>query len=108
MEFNSLDAQRESCEAYIASQRAEGWSLVSDRYDDGGFSGGTLVRSTVAALSLEVFFGGVTVTGSLMAFGKLQGILPGGPLTFRGQNAINALLFAACCGCGVSGRDSPR
>ena len=42
MEFNSLDAQRESCEAYVASQRAEGWILVPDRYDDGGFSGGTL------------------------------------------------------------------
>src|SRR3981189_3600416 len=35
MEFNSLDAQREACEAYIASQRAEGWLLVADRYDDG-------------------------------------------------------------------------
>src|SRR5258707_13338366 len=64
-----------------------------------GFSGGTLVRSTVAALGLEVLFGGVTVTGSLMAFGKLQEILPGRPLAFRGQNPINALLFAACCGC---------
>src|SRR6267142_1168037 len=66
-----------------------------------GFSGGALVRSTVGALGLEVLFGGVTVTGSLMPFGKLQGILPGRPLTFRGQNAINALLFAACCGCVV-------
>src|SRR5205085_186934 len=44
MEFNSLDAQREACEAYIASQRAEGWLLVPDRYDDGGISGGTLER----------------------------------------------------------------
>ena len=35
-EFNSLDAQREACEAYIASQKAEGWLLVPDRYDDGG------------------------------------------------------------------------
>ena len=43
-EFNSLDAQRESAEAYIASQRAEGWVLVPDRYDDGGVSGGTLDR----------------------------------------------------------------
>jgi NAD(P) transhydrogenase subunit beta len=55
----------------------------------------------VVALSLEVFFGGLTVTGSLMAFGKLQEILPGRPLTFRGQNAANALLFAAACGCMV-------
>jgi proton-translocating NAD(P)+ transhydrogenase subunit beta len=66
-----------------------------------GFHDGTLVRSTVAALSLEVLFGGVTVTGSLMAFGKLQEILPGRPLTFRNQNALNALLLAACCGCVV-------
>jgi DNA invertase Pin-like site-specific DNA recombinase len=43
-EFNSLDAQREACEAYVASQKAEGWVLVPDRFDDGGFSGGTLVR----------------------------------------------------------------
>jgi site-specific DNA recombinase len=44
MDFNSLDAQRESCEAYVTSQKAEGWTLVSDDYDDGGFSGGTLER----------------------------------------------------------------
>jgi len=44
MEFNSLDAQREACEAYIASQRSEGWVATRERYDDGGFSGGTLER----------------------------------------------------------------
>src|SRR3990172_9979394 len=43
-EFNSLDAQRESCENYIASQRHEGWTALPDRYDDGGFSGGTMER----------------------------------------------------------------
>src|SRR5204863_402068 len=43
-EFNSLDAQREACEAYIMSQKAEGWLLVPDRYDDGGISGATLER----------------------------------------------------------------
>jgi NAD(P) transhydrogenase subunit beta len=64
-----------------------------------GFSGGTLVRPTVAALGLEVLFGGVTVTGSLLAFGKLQGILPGRPLIFQGQNAINLLLLAVGCCC---------
>jgi site-specific DNA recombinase len=42
--FNSLDAQREACEAYILSQRHEGWHAVSTRYDDGGFSGGTMER----------------------------------------------------------------
>ncbi|WP_082545477.1 MULTISPECIES: recombinase family protein [unclassified Sphingomonas] len=42
--FNSLDAQREACEAYIASQRHEGWKLVPTAYDDGGLSGGTMHR----------------------------------------------------------------
>ena len=41
---NSLDTQREAAEAFIASQRAEGWIALPDRYDDGGFSGGTLER----------------------------------------------------------------
>ena len=50
-EFNSLDAQRESCEAYIASQRSEGWVLVHDRYDDGGVSGGTLERPAASGSS---------------------------------------------------------
>ncbi len=54
MDFNSLDAQRESCEAYIASQRAEGWALVADRYDDGGFSGGTLERPALKRLLADV------------------------------------------------------
>lgn len=43
-EFNSLDAQRESGEAYIASQKAEGWVCLPDRYDDGGFTGGNMER----------------------------------------------------------------
>jgi site-specific DNA recombinase len=42
--FNSLDAQREACEAYILSQRHEGWHVVSNRYDDGGYSGGNMER----------------------------------------------------------------
>src|SRR3954462_2684276 len=54
MDFNSLDAQRESCEAYIASQRAEGWIHVPDRYDDGGFSGGTLERPALKRLLADV------------------------------------------------------
>ena len=44
LEFNSLDAQREACEAYIKSQAHEGWRLVPDRYDDGGLSGTSLDR----------------------------------------------------------------
>ena len=41
-DFNSLDAQREACEAYIKSQAQEGWKLLPKHYDDGGLSGGTL------------------------------------------------------------------
>ena len=43
-EFNSLDAQRECAEAYILSQRAEGWTALQDRYDDGGFTGANVDR----------------------------------------------------------------
>ena len=42
--FNSLDAQREACVAYITSQRHEGWVLAPGDYDDGGLSGGTMDR----------------------------------------------------------------
>jgi site-specific DNA recombinase len=48
--FNSLDAQREACEAFIVSQRHEGWRVLPTRYDDGGFSGGTLERPALKQL----------------------------------------------------------
>jgi site-specific DNA recombinase len=48
--FNSLDAQREACEAYIKSQAHEGWRLIQDRYDDGAFSGASLERPALQAL----------------------------------------------------------
>jgi site-specific DNA recombinase len=53
-EFNSLDNQREASEAYIRSQAHEGWKLIRDRYDDGGFSGGSIDRPALAKLSEEV------------------------------------------------------
>ena len=53
-DFNSLDAQREASEAYIKSQAHEGWRLVRDRYDDGGFSGGSRDRPALQKLLIDV------------------------------------------------------
>jgi NAD(P) transhydrogenase subunit beta len=55
--------------------------------------GDQISRFTMTALGLEVFLGFLTFTGSLMAFGKLQGILPGSPITYKGQNAMNVAMF---------------
>lgn len=52
--FNSLDAQREACEAYAVSQRHEGWECSPERYDDGGFSGGSLDRPALQRLLADV------------------------------------------------------
>jgi NAD(P) transhydrogenase subunit beta len=57
--------------------------------------GAEVGHAKMAALGFEVLFGSLTVTGSFMAFGKLQEILPGRPMTYRGQNAVNIALFAA-------------
>lgn len=54
---------------------------------------GTLDRFTMGALGFEVFFGFLTFTGSLMAFGKLQGLITGAPVTWKGQNAMNISMF---------------
>ena len=53
-DFNSLAAQRESCEAYIRSQKAEGWVALPHHYDDGGISGGTLERPAIQQLMLDI------------------------------------------------------
>lgn len=82
--FNSLDAQREACEAYVTSQRAEGWDLLSDAYDDGGWSGGTLERPGLLRLLEDVRSNRVDIivvykvdrlTRSLADFAKIVEIL---------------------------------
>src|SRR5688572_9184801 len=57
--FNSLDAQRESAEAFIAAQRHEGWVCLPDKYDDGGFSGGNLDRPAMRRLLADIDAGKV-------------------------------------------------
>src|SRR4051795_9091031 len=79
-EFNSLDAQREASEAYIKSQAHEGWRCLPARYDDGGFSGGSLERPAVEQLLQDIRAGLIDVvvvykvdrlTRSLADFAKL-------------------------------------
>ncbi len=90
-EFNSLDAQRESCEAYVASQKSEGWALVRDRYDDGGYSGGTLDRPGLKRLLADIEDGLVDVvvvykidrlSRSLADFAKLVEVFDRHGVTF--------------------------
>ncbi len=50
-DFNSLDAQREACEAFILSQKHEGWNALPEMYDDGGISGGTMDRPALTQIS---------------------------------------------------------
>ena len=90
-EFNSLHAQREACEAYIASQRSEGWVLLRDQYDDGGVSGGTLERPGLKHLMQDVEDGLVDVivvykidrlSRSLADFAKLVEVFDRNGVTF--------------------------
>jgi DNA invertase Pin-like site-specific DNA recombinase len=90
-EFNSLDAQREACEAYIASQKAEGWLLVPDRYDDGGVSGATLERPALKRLLADIEAHRVDVvvvykidrlSRALMDFSKLVEVFDRNNVTF--------------------------
>jgi site-specific DNA recombinase len=90
-EFNSLDAQRQACEAYVASQKPEGWMLVPDRYDDGGFSGGTLERPALQRLLRDIEGGRIDVvvvykidrlSRALMDFAKLVEVFDRHGVTF--------------------------
>ena len=91
MEFNTLDAQREACVAYIASQRSQGWVATRDRYDDGGFSGGNLERPGLKQLLTDIDDGLIDVvvvykidrlSRSLMDFSKLVEIFDRNGVTF--------------------------
>ena len=91
MEFNSLDAQREACEAYIVSQKAEGWVPVPDSYNDGGVSGGTLERPGLKRLLADIEAGKIDVvvvykidrlSRALLDFAKLVEVFDRHQVTF--------------------------
>ena len=83
-DFNSLDAQREACEAYIGSQKHEGWEIVTTHYDDGGISGATMERPALQRLLADVRSGKIDVvvlykvdrlTRSLTDFARIVEVL---------------------------------
>ena len=125
LEFNSLDAQREACEAYIKSQAHEGWRLVRTRYDDGGLSGASLDRPALQELLDDVRGGKIDViavykvdrlTRSLTDFAKLVELFDQYSVSFvsvtqsfnttssMGRLTLNVLLSARS---GLSPRNSP-
>jgi len=89
--FNSLDAQRDACANYIASQKPEGWVMLPDHYDDGGYSGGTMERPALQRLLKAVQSGQVDIivvykidrlSRSLSDFAKLVDIFDAHQVTF--------------------------
>jgi DNA invertase Pin-like site-specific DNA recombinase len=89
--FNSLDAQREACTAYVMSQQHEGWTLLPDLYDDGGYSGGSMDRPALQQLLEDVGAGKVDVvvvykidrlTRSLSDFAKIVDVLDAADASF--------------------------
>jgi site-specific DNA recombinase len=90
-EFNSLDAQREACAAYVANQKQEGWTLIADAYDDGGLSGGSLERPALKQLLDDIRDGHVDqiivykidrLTRSLADFAKIVDTLDAAGASF--------------------------
>ena len=90
-EFNSLDAQREACEAYITSQKHEGWTVLSALYDDGAYSGGTMDRPALQRLLDDIRAGKIDVvvvykvdrlTRSLADFAKIVEIFDAQGVSF--------------------------
>ena len=90
-DFNSLQAQREACEAYIASQKHEGWRALSHTYDDGGYSGGSIERPALKQLLTDIEAGNIDVvvvykvdrlTRSLNDFAKIVEIFDAQGVSF--------------------------
>jgi hypothetical protein len=116
-DFNSLDAQREAAEAFIASQRHEGWVAVEGRYDDGGFTGANMERPALARLLADIEAGRVDtvivykvdrLSRSLMDFSRIIGLFDQHGVAFVSvtlvRNKHGALLkgLLRCKACGAA------
>ena len=127
--FNSLEAQCEACDAYIRSQRHEGWIPARTRYDDGGFSGGNMERPALQRLLADIAAGRVDVvvvykvdrlTRSLADFARLVDIFDAQGVSFvsvtqqfnttssMGRLTLNVLLSFASVRAGGHRRTDPR
>ena len=104
-EFNSLDAQREACAAYVASQKAQGWVLLPTVYEDAGLSGGTLERPGLQRLLADIDAGLVEqivvykvdrLTRSLSDFAKLVERLEAAGAVFVSVTPSCALIAPIC------------
>lgn len=106
MEYNSLDAQREACEAYIASQRHEGWVVLPDVYSDGGFTGANIERPALQQMIADIQAGKIDVivcykidrlSRSLLDFAKLMDLFSERKVSFVSvtQNFSSATAMGA-------------
>ena len=95
--FNSLDAQREACEAYVKSQKSSGWAALPEMYDDGGFSGGTMERPALQKMLADIDTGKVDtvivykvdrLTRSLSDFAKIVDAFDARGVSFVSVTAV--------------------
>jgi DNA invertase Pin-like site-specific DNA recombinase len=99
-EFNSLHAQREACEAFIRSQRHEGWACLPQAYDDGGISGATMERPALQQLLADIGQGKVDVV--LYKIDRLTRSLP------ISRRSPRSSMPAACRSCRSRNNSTPR
>ena len=122
-EFNSLAAQREACEAFIRSQQHEGWVLAKTRYDDGGFSGGSMERPALQELLADIRAGRIDIvvvykvdrlTRSLADFARLVELFDAQGVSFvsvtqqfNTTSSMGASRSMCCCPLPSSSARSP-
>jgi site-specific DNA recombinase len=112
-EFNTLDAQRESAEAFVKSQAHDGWACLTERYDDGGFTGGNMDRPALKRLLADIEAGGVDavvvykidrLSRSLLDFAKMMDLFERHHIAFvsttqqfNSATSMGRLCSTCCC-----------